>query len=271
MLAGRATECARLDRLLSGVRTGRSAVLVLRGEPGIGKTALLDYAAQQAQDYRIIRALAVESEMELPFAGLHLLCAPLLDGLGRLPPHQRDALGTAVGLSAGPQPDRFLVGLATLNLLSDAAEAQPLLCIVDDAQWLDSSSAQVLAFVARRLESEPIAFLLAEREAQNLGEFRRLPALLLHCLPDAGARELLGSAITGPLDEFVRDQIIAETRGNPLALLELRRGMSPVELAGGFGVATALQLPGRIEESLRERVEHLPSDSQRLVLAAAAE
>ena len=271
MLAGRAAECARLDRLLSGVRTGQSAVLVLRGEPGIGKTALLDYAAQQARGYRIIRALAVESEMELPFAGLHLLCAPLLDGLGCLPPHQRDALGTAVGLRAGPQPDRFLVGLATLSLLSDAAEAQPLLCIVDDAQWLDHSSAQVLAFVARRLEAEPIAFLLAEREAQDLGEFRRLPALLLTCLPDTGARELLGLAITGPLDEFVREQIIAETRGNPLALLELRRGMSPVELAGGFGVATAFQLPGRIEESLRERVEQLPSDSQRLVLAAAAE
>jgi DNA-binding CsgD family transcriptional regulator len=271
MLSDRGAECARLDQLLLDARTGRNAVLVLIGDPGIGKSALLEYAAERAEGYRIVRALGVESEMELPYAGLQLLCAPLLDGLGRLPRPQRDALGTAVGLSAGPPPDRFLVGLATLSLLSGAAEVVPLLCIVDDAQWLDRSSAQVLAFVARRLEAESIAFLFAERKEQRLGELDGLPELLLEGLSDPDARELLGSAITVPLDESVRDRLIAETRGNPLALLELPRGMSPAEMAGGFGVTSARQLPGRIEESFREQVQQLPSDSRRELLAAAAE
>jgi DNA-binding CsgD family transcriptional regulator len=271
MLTDRAAECARLDQLLLDVRTGRSAVLVLLGDPGIGKTALLDYAAQRAEGYRILRALGVESEMELPYAGLQLLCAPLLDGLGRLPPPQRDALGTAVGLSAGPPPDRFLVGLGTLSLLSGAAEVVPLLCIVDDAQWLDRSSAQVLAFMARRLEAESIAFLFAARTEQRLGELEGLPELPLEGLSDPDARELLGSAVTVPLDESVRDRLIAETRGNPLALLELPRGMSPAQMAGGFGVTSVRQLPSRIEERFREQVQQLPSDSRRELLAAAAE
>ena len=271
MLAGRAAECAWLDRLLQDVRTGQSAVLVLRGEPGIGKTALLGYAVERAQGYRVVRAVGVESEMELPFAGLHLLCSPLLDTLGTLPVPQREALGTAVGLSSSARPDRFLVGLAVLSLLSDAAETQPLLCVVDDAQWLDRSSAQVLAFVARRLEAESIAFLFAERETQRLDELDGLPDLLLEGLSDADARELLRAVTTGPIDEPVRERIIAETRGNPLALLELPRGMSPAELTGGFGVTSALHLPRRIEASFRERVELLPSDSQLLLLVAAAE
>jgi DNA-binding CsgD family transcriptional regulator len=271
MLTDRAAECARLDQLLLNVRTGRNAVLVLLGEPGIGKSALLDYAAQQAAGFRILRALGVESEMELPYAALQLVCAPLLDGLGRLTPPQRDALGTAVGVSTGPPPDRFLVGLAALNLLSNSAEELPLLCIIDDAQWLDHSSAQALAFVARRLEAESIAFLFGEREAEKLVELDGLPELLLGGLSDSDARELLGSTITVPLDESVRDRLVAETRGNPLAIIELPRGMSPAEMAGGFGVTTPRQLPSRIEERFRERVQQLPSDSRRELLAAAAE
>jgi DNA-binding CsgD family transcriptional regulator len=271
MLANRAAERARLDGLLLEVRSGQSAVLVMHGEPGIGKTALLDYAAQRAVGYRIIRAVGVESEMELPYAGLHLLCAPLLDRLSRVPPTQRDPLGTALGLSAGPGPDRFLVALATLSLLSAVAEELPLLCIVDDAQWFDHSSAQALAFVARRLEAESIAFLFAESEADRLRELDGLPDLLLEGLPDADARELLGSAFTGPLDERVRERIIAEAHGSPLALLELPRRISTEELAGGFGVTTPIHLPDRIEESFREQVDRLPSESQQLLLAAAAE
>jgi DNA-binding CsgD family transcriptional regulator/tetratricopeptide (TPR) repeat protein len=271
MLTDRAAECGRLDRLLLDVRGGESAVLMLVGEPGIGKTALLEYGAERAHGYRIIRAVGVEPEMELPYAGLQLLCAPLLDGLGRLPPRQAEALGTAVGLTDGSRPDRFLVGLATLTLFSDAAEALPLLCIVDDAQWLDRSSAQVLAFVARRLEAESIALLLAEREAQGLDELEGLPELRIEGLSAADARELLGSVISGRLDEAVRERIVAETRGNPLALLELPRGMSPLEMAGGFGVTSPGELTRRIEKSFRERVQGLPSDSRQELLVAAAE
>ncbi len=270
MLAGRSAECARLDRLLDTVRAGQSSVLVLRGEPGIGKTALLDYAAERAQGCRLARAVGVESEMELPFAGLHQLCAPLLDGLGRLAPPQRDALATAAGLSAGVRPDRFLVGLAVLSLFSDAAEEQSLVCLIDDAQWLDQSSAQVLAFVARRLEAESVAFVFAERDRGELDALAGLPELQVKGLPDTDARGLLASVISGPLDERVAERIVAETRGNPLALLELPQGLSPAELAG-FGQSAALPLPGRIEQHFRERVEQLPADSQRLLLAAAAE
>jgi DNA-binding CsgD family transcriptional regulator len=244
--------------------------LVLRGEAGVGKSALLGYAAERAQGCRLVRAAGVESEMELPFAGLHQLCAPLLDGLERLPPPQREALATAAGLSLGVRPDRFLVGLAVLSLLSDAAEQQPLLCLIDDAQWLDQSSAQVLAFVARRLEAESVVFVFAERDASELDALAGLPELLLEGLPDADARQLLASMIGGPLDERVVERIVAETRGNPLALLELPQGLSPAELAG-FGLSAAQPLPGRIEQRFRERVEQLPADSQRLLLAAAAE
>jgi DNA-binding CsgD family transcriptional regulator len=257
--------------MLDDVRAGRSAALVVCGEPGIGKTALLDYVAERADGCRVLRAVGVEADMELPFAGLQLLCAPLLDGLERLPPPQRDALGTAVGVSAGAPPDRFLVGLAVLSLLSDAAEQEPLVCVIDDAQWLDQSSAQVLAFVARRLEAESVVLLFAEREPRERDELARLPELPLHGISNAGARELLASVISGPLDDHVAERIIAETRGNPLALLELPQSLAPAELAGGFGLATALPLPRRIEESFRERAAQLPRDSQRLLLAAAAE
>ena len=270
-LAGRGPESARLDRLLVDAQAGQSAVLVLRGEPGIGKTALLGYAAERAAGFQVVRAAGAESEMELPFASLHQLCGPMLGSLGRLPPPQRDALGTAFGLSSGAQPDRFLIGLALLSLLSDAAEERPLLCLVDDAQWLDRASAQVLAFVARRLQAESVVLLFAEREPGEPDEIAGLPDLRLRGLPAGNARELLASAISGPLDDRVQDRILAEAHGNPLALLELPHELSPAELAGGFGLAGGLPLPGRIEGSFLRRAQQLPAESQRLLLVAAAE
>ena len=270
-LAGRGAEGARLDRLLADARAGRSAVLVLRGEPGIGKTALLGYAAESAQGFQTARAAGVESEMELPFAGLHQLCGPMLGGLGRLPSPQRDALGTAFGLSPGAQPDRFLVGLAVLSLLSDTAEERPLLCLIDDAQWLDQSSAQALAFVARRLQAESVVLLFAERKLGELDQLAGLPDLPLPGLPDDCTRELLASALSVPLDDRVRDRIVAEARGNPLALMELPHELPPAKLAGGFGLPDALPLPGRIEASFLQRAQQLPAATQRLLLVAAAE
>jgi DNA-binding CsgD family transcriptional regulator len=269
MLLDRLAERAALSRLLDAARGGRSGVLVLRGEPGVGKTALLGYAIESAAGLRISRVAGVESEMELAFAALHQLCAPMLDGLERLPDPQRVALGVAFGLRAGQAPDRFLVGLAALSLLSDTADRQPLLCVVDDAQWLDRASAQTLGFVARRLLAEPIALVVAAREPGE--EFRELPELLVEGLRHDDARELLGSVIIGPLDEQVRERVVAETHGNPLALLELPRGLTPTELAGGFGLPDVPGLPGKIEESFRRRLEALPAAAQRLLLVAAAE
>src|SRR3954452_808656 len=250
MLRGRRAECVELDRLLDAMHTGRSAVRVLRGEAGIGKSALLEHMARRGGGCRGLRAVGVESEMELPFAGLHQLCSPLFGGLARLPPPQREALGTAFGLSAGPRPDRFLVGLALLSLLSDAADQEPLLCLVDDAQWLDQCSAQVLAFVARRLHAEPIVLVFAEREAGAPGALAGLPEVRLDGLSDAHAHELLASVISVPLDDRVREQLVAEAHGNPLALLELPHGLSPADLAGGFALTAALPRPGRSEESV---------------------
>jgi DNA-binding CsgD family transcriptional regulator len=269
VLVDRRAECVRFNRLLADVRAGQSGVLVLRGEAGIGKTVLLAYAAEHAHGCRVLRAVGVESEMELPFAALHQLCAPLLDGLERLPPPQRDALGTAFGLSSGAPPDRFLVGLALLSLLSEAAEQKPLVSLIDDSQWLDGSSAQVLAFVARRLEAESVLLLFAAREPGGLDELAGLPEMRLEGLSDADARELFALRITGPLDEPVRERIIAEARGNPLALLELPQRLSPAELSGGFGVPGGL--PGRIEASYRRGIGQLPAQTQRLLLVAAAE
>ena len=271
VLAGRGTECARLDQLLGDARLGQSSVLVLRGEAGIGKSALLEYAAERAEGSRVLRAVGVEWEMELPFAGLHQLCAGLLDGRERLPEPQSNAIATAFGLSPGPQPDRFLVGLAVLSLLSDAAASHPLVCLVDDVQWLDRSSAQVLAFVARRLAAESVVLLFAEREPSRLDELAGLPALRVGGLRDASARNLLTSIITAPVDERVRTRILAETRGNPLALLELPRESSAEGFAGGFGLPSDGSLPGRIEASFRRRVEQLPTETRRLLLLAAAD
>ena len=270
-LAGRASECATLDRLLTEARQGRSAVLVVRGEAGIGKSALLEYAAARADGRRVLRATGVEWEMELPFAGLHQLCAGLRDGFDRLPGPQRDALSTAFGLSSGPQPDRFLVGLAVLSLLSNAAEEDPLVCVVDDVQWLDRSSAQALAFVARRLAVESVVLLFGERDPGAVEELAGLPELHVGGLPDEAARDLLALVVTAPLDERVRDRILAETRGNPLALLELPNVTSTGLPAGGFEIPDSASLRGRIEASFRRRVEQLPLPTQRLLLAAAAD
>ena len=271
MLRGRGQQCGVLDGLLAEVRAGRSRALVVRGEPGIGKTALLSYAADTAQDFRVARAEGVESEMELPFAALHQLCGRMLDRLEALPAPQREALEVAFGLRAGSAPDRFLVGLAVLDLLSDAATSQPLLCLVDDAQWLDQASAQALAFVARRLDAESVAMIFGTRDSEPRGDQAGLPELLLTGLPDADARALLASALPGRLDDRVRDRIIAESGGNPLALLELPRGATAAELAGGFGVAGPLPVTGRIEQSFLRRVRPLPQETQRLLVLAAAE
>jgi DNA-binding CsgD family transcriptional regulator len=272
VLADRETERARLDQLLAAAQLGHSSMLVLRGEAGIGKSALLDYAAERAEGCRVLRATGVEWEMELPFAGLHQLCAGLLDGRQRLPAPQRDAVATAFGFSSGSQPDRFLVGLAVLSLMSAAAEERPLICVVDDVQWLDRSSAQVLAFVARRLAVESIVLLFAARDPGGPEELAAgLPELWLGGLPDVCARALLGSVITAPLDERVRDRILVETAGNPLALLEMPRGLSPASLAGGFWLPESGSLPDRIEASFQRRVQRLPAATQRLLLLAAAD
>ncbi len=269
MLRGRSAECGVLDGLLEGVRGGRSAVLVVRGEAGVGKTALLDYAVESAPDLRSVRAAGVESEMELAFAGLHQLCGPMLDRLGRLPGPQRDALRIAFGLEAGPAPDRFLVGLAVLSLLSEVAGDQPLVCVVDDVQWLDRASVQILAFAARRLLAEAVLVIFAAREPG--ADLHGLPELMVEGLRHADARELLGSVVRWPLDEQVADRIVAETRGNPLALLELPRGRSPAELAGGFGLPEVLPLPGRIQENFLRRVGSLPEQTRLLLAVAAAD
>jgi DNA-binding CsgD family transcriptional regulator/tetratricopeptide (TPR) repeat protein len=269
MLCGRRAECGVLDGLLEGVRGGRSAVLVVRGEAGVGKTALLDYAVESAPDLWSVRAGGVESEMELAFAGLHQLCGPMLDRLGRLPGPQRDALRIAFGLEAGPAPDRFLVGLAVLSLLSEVAGDRPLVCVVDDVQWLDRASVQVLAFAARRLPAEAVLVIFAAREPG--ADLDGLPELMVEGLRHADARELLGSVVRWPLDERVADRIVAETRGNPLALLELPRGRSPAELAGGFGLPEVLPLPGRIRENFARRVESLPEQTRLLLAVAAAD
>jgi DNA-binding CsgD family transcriptional regulator len=260
-----------LDRQLQRVRAGESSVQVLRGEAGVGKTALLQYVAERAPDCRIARIAGVESEMELPFAGLHQLCAPMLDGLDGLPGPQGNALRAAFGLQDGDAPDRFLVALAVLTLLAEAAEVQPLVCLVDDVQWLDHASAQTLAFVARRLLAERIAMVFAVREPADVNELDGLAEMVVGGLPDGDARSLLASAVLGRLDERVRDQIVAETRGNPLALLELPRGLTPAELAGGFGLTDARPVAGRVEETFVQRIRSLPSETQRLLLVAAAE
>ena len=267
VLVGRTEECARLDRLLADAAAEQSGVLVVRGAAGTGKSALFDYAAGRADGYRVVRAGGVESEMELPFASLHQLCGALLDHLNELPPPQREALGIAFGLASGAQPDRFPISLAALSLLSAAAEERPLLCLVDDAQWLDQSSAQVLSFVARRLKAEPVALVFAVREPLDSDELARLPELRLRALSDAHARALLSSVIGAPLDERVRSRLVAEARGNPLALLELPREVSPAKLAGGLG----LPLQSRIEASFLGRAHQLPEATQRLLLLAAAE
>jgi DNA-binding CsgD family transcriptional regulator len=257
--------------VLAAARAGQSSVVVLRGEAGVGKTALLEFAGERASGFRVARAAGVESEMELAFAGLQQLCAPMLARLDHLPRPQRDALRLAFALSEGAPPDRFLVALAVLSLLSDVAEERPLVCLVDDVQWLDRASAQALAFVARRLLAESIALVFAVRASSEEQELLGLPELTVDGLRNGDARALLASVIRGPLDERVRDRIVAEARGNPLALLELPRALTPAELAGGFARPGALPLSGPIEYSFRRRLAALPAKTQRLLLLAAAE
>jgi DNA-binding CsgD family transcriptional regulator len=265
----RDAERAVLDRFVAGVRAGEGQSLVVLGEPGVGKTVLLDYLTRQASGCQTVRAVGVQSEMELPFAGLHQLCGPLLGRTWRLPGPQQRALQTVFGLSEGPPPDPFMVGLAVLSLLAEVAGERPLICMIDDEQWLDRASAQTLTFVARRLAAEPVGVVFAARE---LGaELGGLPELVVEGLRERDARALLDSALAGPLDGQVRELIVAETRGNPLALLELPRGLTQAELAGGFGLPGAASLTGPIEESFRRQLEALPADTRRLMVLAAAD
>src|SRR5579864_476226 len=268
-LMDRRGERGVLDHFVSAVRAGGSRVLVVRGEPGVGKSALLDYLAGRASGCRVARAAGVESEMELAFAGLHQLLAPALNRIDRLPGPQREALRTAFGLRAGPVPDRFLVGLAVLGLVSEVAGERPLICVVDDEQWLDRASVQALGFAARRLAADPVGLVFAARVTG--AELAGLPELAVEGLREEDARALLDSALTGPVDARVRDLIVAETRGNPLALLELPRGLGTAELAGGFGLPGVGSLPGRIEDSFRRQLEGLPVETRRLLTLAAAD
>ena len=268
-LLGRESERQVLDRLLEAAREGHGAVLAVYGEPGVGKTALLEYAVEAAPGFRVARTVGVEGETEFAFAALQQLCSPSLDLMERLPEPQRDALAVALGLETGSVPDPFLVGLAVLNLLSEAAEDQPVLCLVDDAQWLDRASAGVLAFVARRLLAERIAMVFAARE--SIDSLRGLAELRVAPLGHRDARLLLESVLPGRMDDRVLERILVETRGNPLALIELPRGLTPGQLAAGFGLAAALPLSAGIEQSFTRRLVQLPRDAQRLLLLAAAE
>ena len=273
MLLGRAEECAMVDGVLGQARAGASGVLLVAGEPGVGKSALLEYAVESASasGFQVVRAAGVEPEMELAFAGLQQLCAPLLGGLAQLPGPQRAAIETAFGVSAGVAPDPFFVGLGVLGLLAGAAAARPLLCVVDDVQWLDQASARALGVAARRLQADAVAVLLAGRELGELAGAAGPAEVRLAGLADADARTLLASVLPQWVDQKVIDRIVAETAGNPLALLELPRGMTPAELAGGPGFPGTAGLPGRIEDSFRRRLELLPEPTRRLVLLAAAD
>lgn len=267
-LLGRLPEQETLDGLLRAVRGGQSRALVLRGEAGSGKTALLDHLVAQAGFARLLRASGVESESEMAYSALQQLCAPLLDHLDVLAVPQRAALSTAFGLATGPAPERLLVGLAVLGLFAEGARQQPLVCVVDDMQWVDDASALILGFVARRLSAESVALVFAARDVDLLAE---LPELRVDGLPHAEARALLDSVLTGPVDSHVRDRIVAETRGNPLALRELTRGLSPAELAFGFGVPGSAPLTSRVEEGFQRRILALPAEARTVLLTAAVE
>jgi DNA-binding CsgD family transcriptional regulator len=268
-LFGRHVERSVLERLLDSARNGHGSVLVVLGDPGVGKTALLENTVEENPDFRVVRAAGVERDMELDYAALQQLCAPILELIGRLPGPQRDALGVTFGLSAGQAPSPFLVGLAVLALLSEAAAQQPLLCVIDDAQWLDGASARALVFVARRLLAERVALAFGARHAVN--GLAGLPQLRVEPLARRDSRALLESVLAARLDESVLERIIAETGGNPLALLELPRGLTPAQLAGGFGLPAALPLSVGIEQNYARRLERLPLDVRRLLLLAAAE
>lgn len=269
-LLGRRREQQALADLVDCVRTARSGVLVIRGDAGIGKTALLADVVAGASDLRAIQISGAESELELAYAGVQQLCAPLLAGIDRLPAPQRDALAVALGLRAGPVPDRLLVGLAMLSLLGEAGAEHPTLCIVDDAQWVDHASLQALAFVARRLAADPVVMIFAAR-TPGPEELAGLPELLLRGLDDADARALLAAVMPGRMDETVRENILTEADGNPLALLELKGALPPAQLAGGYGLAAAKPLATRIEQTYGRRLRELPPQTRTLLLLAASE
>jgi DNA-binding CsgD family transcriptional regulator len=269
-LRGRAGECETLRGLIATARSGTSQVLVLRGEAGVGKTALLEYTSELAAGFRCVHVAGVQSDMELAFAGLQQLCAPLLNHLDELPEPQREALNVAFGRGVGPTPDRFLVGLAVLSLMAAAANDRPLLCIIDDAQWLDQVTVQTLAFVARRLFAEPVALVFAARD-RGAEALTGLPELLISGLSDGDSRELLESVMLGGIDPRVRDRIVAETRGIPLAILEVPRSVSATELAGGFWISGKRSSAAAIEAGFVNRIQALPEATQRLLLLAAAE
>jgi DNA-binding CsgD family transcriptional regulator len=268
-LLGRSRERERIDGLLEAAGGGDGGMLVVHGEAGVGKTALLEYAVEAAQAFRVLRTVGVEGEMELPFAALQQLCLPILELSERLPGPQRDALAVAFGVSAGPAPNPFLVGLAVLGLMSEAAEERPLLCAVDDAQWLDRASARALAFVARRLLAEKIALLFAARDVGKT--FAGLPEVHVEGLNARDARTLLESVLPARLDTPILERLILEARGNPLALLEMPRGLTAAQMAGGFGMPTALPLSSQIEENFTRRLGKLPGNARRLLLLAAAD
>jgi DNA-binding CsgD family transcriptional regulator len=268
-LVGRRSERRILDELVEAVRSGDSRALAVFGEPGVGKSALLDYLAENAAGCRVARTTGVQSEMELPFAALQQLCAPMLDRLEGIPAPQRHALSVAFGLSTGPPPDRFLVGLAVLSLLSEVAAERPLVCLIDDHQWLDFASAQMLAFAARRLGAESLGLVFAARTPSD--HLVGLPELMLGGLPNADAAALLDLVLPGQTDARIRAQIVAETGGNPLALLELTRGLTPAELAMGFELPGAVSVVGKLEQAFERRVAGLPDETRRLLLVAAAD
>ncbi|MCV7282093.1 AAA family ATPase [Mycolicibacterium flavescens] len=268
-LRGRGRECEVLHNLIADVRSGGSGVLVLRGEAGVGKTALLEEVHEQASGFQVVAVSGVESDMELAFAGLHQLCAPLMRHIEELPEPQREALNVAFGRGVGETPDRFLVGLAGLSLLAAAADEQPVLCVVDDAQWLDQVSLQTLGFIARRLLAEPVALVFAVRDHPEL--LTGLPELVVDGLSDTAARELLESVMIGAIDPRVRDRIVAETRGIPLAILEVPRSVSATELAGGFWISGKRSSAAAVEHGFVRRVQALPQQTRQLLLLAAAE
>lgn len=272
MLFGRGVEMDWLERLLAGVRAGRSGVVVLRGEAGIGKTMLLEFVAESAADMTVARIVGVESEMELAFAGLHQLLRPFLGGLQRLPPPQRDALAAAFGLTSGAPPDRFLIALATLTLITDAAEESPILCVVDDGQWLDRASIEVLAFVARRLLADRVAMLFAARESEDRTVvLERLPEIRLAGLSEDAAGELLSASVGAALDQSVSRRIVSETAGNPLALVQLGRELTGRELTHMAALREPLRIGERLEQLFLMRARALPVRTLLLLLVAAAD
>jgi hypothetical protein len=271
-LLGRAVETGALEGVLAAVRDGLSGVLVLRGEAGVGKTALLDWAAGQADEMQVARVAGAEAEMDMGFAGLHQLLIPFLGGFEGLPGPQRQALGSAFGLVDGPPPDRFLVGMAALTVLTDAAAARPVLCLIDDAQWLNQVSIEVLGFVARRLYADRVGMVFAAREGEGQAVvLAGLPELIVGGLEEEAAQELLVTSAGGQVDRQVSGRIVADTAGNPLALVELAAELTAAELSGAEPLNWPLRFEGRMDELYRSRVRALPGGTQTLLLLAAAD